>query len=390
MPRIAQVLHRIGDSPSRRRAYLANGAATVPTSGYLDRVTFEDPWLHLEGSVSAFDGSPIEGFKVSCDGEVLRRIELGPVPLDPGVAPSNGSAGIRFTIRARLGRRARDRVQSSIVLCTPLVGGRQGMALAHLIHPLLPLPSDEFVGLIGGGSFTRVASEFMSYFVQLGGLTHDSDVLDVGCGLGRMAFMLAHYLKPTARYEGFDIMDNLIESAQTSISSRFPNFSFRKVDVFNQHYNPSGSIGSSEFRFPYGDENFDLIVVTSVFTHMRASDVAHYLDEMRRVLRPGGRVLATCFLLNEESRRLIQEGRSSIPIFHPCAGCFTSNPEDPECAVGYDELTLLGMMMERDFWLRGRYHGNWCGRAAFTSYQDMLIIEKPAALPQNKGDKKMR
>ena len=46
---------------------------------------------------------------------------------------------------------------------------------------------------------------------------------------------------------------------------------------------------ASEYTFPYEDGEFDVVVLTSVFTHMLPDDVAHYLDEIARVLKPGGR-----------------------------------------------------------------------------------------------------
>src|SRR5262249_5025506 len=121
-----------------------------------------------------------------------------------------------------------------------------------------------------------------------------------------------------------------------------------------------------------------LVFLTSVFTHMLAADVRHYLDEFERVLRPGGHCLTTCFLLNEESRAAIAGGRSSMALVHPMADCCTTNCEVPEEAVGFDEGLLLEWIAERGFTLRGRHYGAWCGRSRFTSYQDILVYQKSA------------
>ena len=93
----------------------------------------------------------------------------------------------------------------------------------HLIEARIPAPSEEDIRLIGGG-FVGNSCEFLSYFIQLAGIDPDSDVLDVGCGFGRMAYMLAHYLKPTAHYEGFDIIEHLIDWAQRSDHAKLPKF----------------------------------------------------------------------------------------------------------------------------------------------------------------------
>src|SRR5262249_603056 len=145
-------------------------------------------------------------------------------------------------------------------------------------------------------------------------------------------------------------------------SSRYPNFRFQKIDLYNKLYNPSGILKSSELRFPYEDESFDVVSLTSVFTHMMPSDVRHYLDEIHRVLRPGGRCLSTCFLLNEESKLLVRDGKTSIPLVHPARECFLQNPESPEDAIGFAEVKLLNWIAKRNLVLRSKYYGSWCDR----------------------------
>jgi SAM-dependent methyltransferase len=231
-----------------------------------------------------------------------------------------------------------------------------------------------------GGGFLDVSCPALGYLIQLAGLKPDSHVLDVGCGTGRIAFILAHHLEPTARYEGFDIMEDLIRWDEREITTRVPHFRFQHVNVYNKYYNPSGTLSASEFRFPYPNRSFDLVYLGSVFTHMLADEVRHYLDEIERVLRPGGRCLATCFLMNEESRALIDEGRSSQPLIHPANECFVSNPEIPEWVVGYDESVLLGWIAERGFTLGGKYYGFWCGRGKFRTYQDIMVYQKKAGV----------
>jgi hypothetical protein len=93
------------------------------------------------------------------------------------------------------------------------------------------------------------------------------------------------------------------------------------------------------------------------------------------VLKPGGRCLTTCFLMNEESRTLIAGGPSIQNLIHPLVECYTTDPDVPEQVIGYDEGPLLGWIAERAFKLRGKYGGSWCGRTKFTSYQDMLVYE---------------
>jgi SAM-dependent methyltransferase len=368
--------HRSTSNPPKGRDRKAN---LVQTRGHLESVIFEEGALLLAGWVAAFDATPLDGFKLTCGGEelVIDDVETClPSPDVEAESPSLHQAGAcRFRIRAQFDREPTLPVRTSVFTLTPLFDGNRGRTLVHLNEPKFPAPSEEDVRFVGGG-FMEVSSEFLGYFIQVAGLKPDSDVLDVGCGFGRMAYMLAHHLNPRARYEGFDIVDHLIEWAQRSISSNCPNFNFQKVDIYNKFYNPSGTLKSSNFLFPYKNDSFDLIFLSSVFTHMMPKDVRHYLDEIRRVLRPGGRCLSTCFLLNEESLPLVRDGKAAIPLVHPADECFVRNPEIPEDAIGFEESNMLKWIEDRDFVLKGTYYGSWCDRPKFTSFQDILVYQK--------------
>ena len=56
-----------------------------------------------------------------------------------------------------------------------------------------------------------------------------------------------------------------------------PNFRFRHVDVLNRAYNPQGRLDPENFEFPYPQDAFDFVFLTSVFTHMRPPEMRHYL-----------------------------------------------------------------------------------------------------------------
>ena len=50
------------------------------------------------------------------------------------------------------------------------------------------------LSFVGAGDFTAIGLEFLRYFQDLGGLRPTDHVLDVGCGIGRMALPLTGYL----------------------------------------------------------------------------------------------------------------------------------------------------------------------------------------------------
>lgn len=351
----------------------------IDTTGSLDAVKVEGDTLTLEGWSATRGSGRVDDFRVTLRGRELPLVDADrarPSPDVKAVHPALDNAeSCRFRLRYRLDPAQVGEVETGVIAMTPLVQGRKGKTHLHLTRTSLPEPSVEDINMIGVG-FLDVSREFLTHFIELADLRSTDDVLDVGCGVGRMAYMLAHYLKPEARYEGFDIIDQLVDWAAAKITPSYPNFAFRKVDVYNKHYNPKGIYKASEFRFPYDDDSFDFLFLTSVFTHMFGPDLRHYLDEFRRVLRPGGRCLTTCFLLNDESRSLIRDKKSTFNLAHPVGDGYTSNPKDPEDAIGFDEGDMLAWLEERGFVLEGKHYGSWCGRPNFLSFQDVLVYRK--------------
>jgi ubiquinone/menaquinone biosynthesis C-methylase UbiE len=351
----------------------------VETWGCVDISALENDELRLEGWVASINAEPVDSFKISCAGKEFSEFELTKGIFSPDVKSAypnlDYSENARFCIRVPLNKTEQKLIQDSLITLTPLIKERQGYVLLYSVEPSLPLPRQENIHLVGG-NFLKVAFEFLSHLVYRAGLQRTDKVLDVGCGTGRIAYALTYYLAQAARYEGFDIVHSLVEWAQEAISPRFPNFNFRKVDIYNKFYNPSGILQATDFLFPYDSESFDFVFLTSVFTHLQSREVCHYLDEIYRVLRSNGRCLCTCFLLNENSKHLIAEGKSSQHMIYELQECFTTNPEVPESAVGYKESLLLQWMIERGFSIQAKYYGAWCGRSEFTSYQDILVLQK--------------
>lgn len=230
---------------------------------------------------------------------------------------------------------------------------------------------------IGDGDFEKIGLEYKKYFIDLADLQPSDKVLDVGCGLGRMAVPLTSYLSKEGEYWGFDIVRKGIEWCVSNISRQYTNFHFEHSDVYNKHYNPKGVVSARDFRFPFRDGCFDFIFLTSVFTHMLPLDVEHYLSEIARVLKPEGNCLITFFLLNDESEELIRTNHSTLNFSHKIQGCLTTDIEDPEVALAYSETHVLGLLEKYALGLaKPIQYGSWCNRDRSLTYQDVLIVTK--------------
>jgi len=150
---------------------------------------------------------------------------------------------------------------------------------------------------VGGGDFKRIGEELAALLIRHG-LEPGHRVLDIGCGVGRVALPLTRYLT-SGTYDGFDIVKRWIRWCRRNITPAHPRFRFTHADVYNSHYNRHG-VPASQYRFPYADASFDFIFATSVFTHLDPAAARNYLREAQRVLAPGGTLLATFFILDED------------------------------------------------------------------------------------------
>lgn len=126
-------------------------------------------------------------------------------------------------------------------------------------------------------------------------LSEQSSLLDIGCGQGRLAIGLAAALPTLRLYCGIDVSRPSINWCNLNIAAFHPNFRFLHMDIQNQRYNPHGLPFKPPVQLPLADKSFDIAFLYSVFTHMRSDDVAGYLQELGRVLRPDGRAFFTVY-----------------------------------------------------------------------------------------------
>jgi SAM-dependent methyltransferase len=215
----------------------------------------------------------------------------------------------------------------------------------------------------------------MGHLRVLAELRTEERVLDIGCGCGQMALHLEKYLNKKGSYAGVDIHGPSIRWCQKRIGSRRSNFEFAHIDVRNLAFNAAGKHDAESYHFPYDAGSFDLILLKSVFTHMRPAEVDNYLREVARLLKVSGRCLATFFLLNEEQARLAREGRNAL-AFKYGEGVWRYRYEhSPESAVAYNESYVLELLDKHGLALKAPIHyGHWSGRKDGLSFQDILLL----------------
>jgi SAM-dependent methyltransferase len=191
------------------------------------------------------------------------------------------------------------------------------------------------------------------------GLQPHHRVLDIGSGIGALPLGLLDYLR--GGYDGIEIHTEAVAWCQQAITRRAPTFRFHRANVVSRAYNPAGRVSASEYRFPFPDRSFDFIVLMSVFTHMMPEAVAHYLREIARVLAPGGTCMASYFLINDETRKGIDAGRSfmSFPVAHLSGVCRLHDATVPESAVAFDETFVHRIHEQAGLSIHEIRRGRW-------------------------------
>ena len=244
-------------------------------------------------------------------------------------------------------------------------------------NPLVPPRAES--AFVGDGDFAGMGRRFLDHFVTLADLKPDHRVLDVGCGIGRMALPLTDFLSPEGEYWGFDPVAKGITWCDEHITSRFPNFHFSVADVWSKSYNRRGSVPAREFVFPYGDGLFDFAFAISVFTHMLPADVDNYLANLARVLKPGGTCFATYYLLNPAIRATdaIEDFRYPVDA---TGACMAVSKVEFEKAVAFDETFVHQMYRKHGLSIEEpvRY-GRWATPKGGPAFQDVVIARRLTA-----------
>lgn len=219
-----------------------------------------------------------------------------------------------------------------------------------------------------------------------GQVTRSSSVLEIGCGLGRIAFPLRYVLSTDGCYEGFEICRNKVDFLEGAFHRAYPHFRFVWANIHNTYYNPNGEIAARDYRFPYPDATFDLVYAASVFTHMLPDSAAHYFRESARVLKPGGRAVFSCFLLDNYrpgQPRPLGFAREAFNFDHPYGAYGDSFaivvPDNPEQMTAYRFELLERFAFDASLSLaHAPVPGMWSGSTAtWVGAQDLLVLVKP-------------
>ena len=209
-------------------------------------------------------------------------------------------------------------------------------------------------------------------------LAPDGRLLDIGCNYGRLGIALGDYLDNSGgEYEGFDPQREHVLWARQNWMPHHKSFALHIANIRNRIYNPGGSLSPTEFRFPYQDGRFDVVVAHSLFPYLLAEEFEHYVAEIARVLKPGGRLLATFFLLDEEAREATRSLADPHCFRYPTGPIMTTGPNRGGLGA-HDENYVRRVLREKGIEMGPPIFGSWRGRAGRRFCEDALVgIKQP-------------
>jgi ubiquinone/menaquinone biosynthesis C-methylase UbiE len=143
---------------------------------------------------------------------------------------------------------------------------------------------DLFIWLVTLGG-ERAFREGMLHFAHL---RSGESVLDVGCGTGTLAIAAKRQVGTTGRVYGVDASPEMIARAEKKARKARVEVVFKKA--FAQ-------------KLPFPDAHFDIVLTTVRLHHLPRTARRELAAEMRRVLKPGGRVLAIDFAGTDRKRK---------------------------------------------------------------------------------------
>lgn len=159
----------------------------------------------------------------------------------------------------------------------------------------------------------RNLREIHNTLIGLADLSGNEEVLDVGCGTGILASLLAETLRVSAVH-GIDIGPRMIRTS-------------KKRSRENGH-NISYTVGSA-IKLPYATSKFDAVFTCLLFHLLDSLEKELALMEIYRVLKPGGKYVSVEFEKYSTGFLRRKMLRYPVSLIEKCGFCVDSEVRGP-------------------------------------------------------------
>jgi SAM-dependent methyltransferase len=227
--------------------------------------------------------------------------------------------------------------------------------------PVPPEPENHRSGSDDLGQRGQRQLELLQRF----GLQPTTRVVEIGCGIGRLAHAANSFLDSRGSYTGFDVQPAPIAWLNENYAPFLPNFRFDVVRPLG--HRPTATrrglrrikpVDHTSGRLPYDDDAFDFVCAFAVFTRMSLPEIKRQLAEAARIVRAGGVGVFTINAVAElDERPLDINGRPYLPFDEGIYSAFPDNPR--KFALAFDEDFFESILRTEGWTLVQRLEGAW-------------------------------
>lgn len=223
-----------------------------------------------------------------------------------------------------------------------ILGDAVARALARPFPELRELPPNHLCIRVGCGNriftshvmFLKASTDCWLTFLSRNYCTATSDVVELGCGCGRIARALKEpWFQGT--YVGVDIDDEMLEYCRHNFPS--DRFRFIRSPHKNVTYSATADHDGSTSRHDFltaEPNSKDFVYAFTLFTHLLESEATEYLQETYRILKAGG-LMYLNFLCIEHMELGVR-----WTFQHRQGDAYIENIRYPEAAVAYHEAFM--------------------------------------------------
>jgi SAM-dependent methyltransferase len=190
--------------------------------------------------------------------------------------------------------------------------------------------------------FLQMGSGIWLYFLSRQYCTFGSDVVELGCGCGRIAYPLTGDWFEGS-YVGVDIDQEMIEYCRKHFSKK--RFSFVLSGHESETYSPGARVTKkNDAKYFIGEaESKDFIYSISLYSHLLERELDEYLRESFRLLRQGGLMYLTFFCIEH-----VKLG-NRWTFSHRRGNSYIEDERYPEAAVAYREGYIQDLVKKIGF-----------------------------------------
>jgi len=243
-------------------------------------------------------------------------------------------------------------------------------------NSLPPLKMIKKIGSYSNEHFKKGMSSIFQEIATRCKIDSGKHVVDLGCGVGRLAIPFSKLINQDGRFYGIDVWEDGIQWCKKNLADN-SNISFHHLHAKDNYYFDSElKKEDNNFRIPFiPSSSIDLFYAISVFTHLRETDCQSYFNEINRVLKKEGVAYITCFIIDEFFFDFQKRTGKFQSIKEEEKGCYYGYKKQDYFA-GFTMKKFKKMLKKANLKIISYELGSWADKISSSKYQDRFFIQK--------------